>query len=153
MSRLDLRNLIVGLFVLGGLSGLAWLSIDVGGIELGPSSRLRLFVHFDEIGGLGKQAAVQVAGVKVGEVVDISLDEDYRAKVELEVDGAFEYPIDTGASIVTAGILGNKLISLQIGGDLEMLQDGDTIDFTESAVILERLIGKLIHNTSIGEDE
>jgi len=153
MSRLELRNLVVGLFVLAGLAGLAWLSIDVGGLQLGSTSRMKLFAHFDEIGGLSKQAAVQVAGVKVGEVVDISLDEDYRAQVELEVDSAFDYPIDTGASIVTAGILGNKLISLQIGGDVEMLQDGDTIDFTESAVILERLIGKLIHNTSLGDEE
>jgi phospholipid/cholesterol/gamma-HCH transport system substrate-binding protein len=153
MSRLELRNLVVGLFVLAGLAGLAFLSVDVGGLELGGGSRLRLFVHFDEIGGLRPQSPVQVAGVKVGEVVGITLDDDYRAMVELELDDSFEYPIDTVASIVTAGILGSKLISLQIGGDVEMLADGDTIDFTESAVILERLIGKLIHNTSIGDEE
>jgi phospholipid/cholesterol/gamma-HCH transport system substrate-binding protein len=153
MNRLELRNLIVGLFMLGGLAGLAFLSIDVGGLDLVGGPRLQLFVHFDEIGGLKRQSPVEVAGVKVGQVVDIRLDEDYRAMVELEVDASFEYPIDTGASIVTAGILGSKLISLQIGGDVEMLADGDTIDFTESAVILERLIGKLIHNTSVGDEE
>lgn len=151
MSRLAIRNLIVGLFVLGSLAGLAWLSVSVGGLEVRGRPKLILFAHFDEIGGLSRRAQVQVAGVKVGEVVGIALDDDFRARVELEVDASIELPIDTGASILTAGILGDKLISLQIGGELEALQDGDTIEFTESALILERLIGKLIHNTSIGD--
>lgn len=153
MSRLAIRNLVVGLFVLGGLAGLAWLSVSVGGLEVRGRPKRVLFAHFDELGGLARRAQVQVAGVKVGEVVDIDLDEDFRARVELEVDASLELPIDTGASILTAGILGDKLISLQIGGEFETLKDGDTIEFTESALILERLVGKLIHNTSVGDDE
>ena len=114
---------------------------------------LTLYAHFDEIGGLSTRAQVQISGVKVGEVVNLSLDENYRAKVTLEVDAELGYPIDSGASILTAGILGDKLISLSIGGDPELLVDGDTLEFTESAIILERLIGKLIHNTSLGEED
>lgn len=152
MNRLAQRNLVVGLFVLGGLAGLAWLSVGVGGLELGGNPKLTLFAHFDEIGGLAPRSQVQIAGVKVGEVVAITLDEDFRAQVELEVDATRDYPIDTGASIITAGILGDKMLALQVGGDVEYLQDGDTIDFTESALVLERLIGKLIHNTSVGDE-
>jgi phospholipid/cholesterol/gamma-HCH transport system substrate-binding protein len=124
----------------------------VGGLEVGGAPKVTFFAHFDEIGGLSRRSQVQIAGVKVGEVVDITLDEDFRARVELQVDASLDYPIDTGASIITAGILGDKMLALQIGGDIEFLQDGETIDFTESALVLERLIGKLIHNTSV-EDE
>jgi phospholipid/cholesterol/gamma-HCH transport system substrate-binding protein len=153
MSRLAIRNLVVGLFVIGGLACLAWLSISVGGLELRSAPKHTLYAHFDELGGLSRRAQVQVAGVKIGEVVGIELDEDYRARVQLLVDASVELPIDTGASILTAGILGDKLIALQIGGEFESLKDGETIEFTESALILERLIGKLIHNTSVGDDE
>ena len=153
MNRLALRNLVVGLFLLTGLGALAWLSFSIGGLEVGSGRRMTLFAHFDELNGLSRRAQVQIAGVKVGEVVGVTLDDDYRARVELSVDAGLEYPIDTGASILTAGILGDKLISLQIGGDIEYLVDGDTIEFTESALVLERLIGKLIHNTSIDEED
>src|SRR4029078_10186139 len=88
--------------------------------------------------------------VKVGQVKGIALDQNARARVELDLDQSLKIPTDTSASFVTPGILGARYISLQLGGEPELLKPGEEITFTESAVILERLIGKLIHNTDSG---
>ena len=149
MGRLAIRNFVVGLFVLAGLGSIAYLSLSVGGLTLGGSDGITIYAHFDDISGLKPMAKVTVAGVKVGQVVNIDLDDDYRAQVQMNLDDALEYPQDTSASIITAGILGDKYVELQIGGDDRLLLEGDTITFTESALILERLIGKLIHNTDV----
>ncbi len=151
MGRLAIRNFVVGLFVLVGLASIAYLSLSVGGLSVGGGDGLTIYAHFDDISGLKPLAKVTVAGVKVGEVVEIDLDDDYRARVEMTLDAALEYPYDTSASIITAGILGDKYVELLIGGDDKTFIDGDTITFTESALVLERLIGKLIHNTSVGD--
>lgn len=151
MQRSALRDFVVGLFVLGGLGALAFLSINVGGLGSSGPRGLHLFADFDEIGGLKRRAQVAIAGVKVGEVQRISLDDDYRAKVEMNLDPALQLPVDTSASIVTSGLLGDRYVVLQLGGDDTLLKDGDTISFTEPALLLERLIGKLIHNTDVSD--
>jgi phospholipid/cholesterol/gamma-HCH transport system substrate-binding protein len=94
---------------------------------------------------------VVISGVKVGEVASIDLSDDYRAKVTFNLNPTLKLPSDTIASIVTSGVLGDRYVSLQPGGDEELLQPGDQIEFVESAVILERLIGKLIHNANVGD--
>ena len=149
MQRVAARNLIVGLFVLAGLGAVAYLSFHVGGASLGGDQPLTVYAAFDEIGGLKERGQVQIAGVKVGEVRAITLDEDYRARVELALDPTLEYPIDTSASIMTAGILGDRFVSLEIGGDLDVLVENDEIGFTESALVFERLIGKLVHSLNL----
>src|SRR5690606_5386277 len=108
-----------------------------------------LYANFDQTGGLKPRAPVEIAGVKVGQVAEITLNYDYRARVALDVRPDLELPIDTSASIVTAGVLGDRYVSLQVGGDDQILQNGDEITFTESAVILERLIGKMVHNAGV----
>jgi phospholipid/cholesterol/gamma-HCH transport system substrate-binding protein len=110
-----------------------------------------MYVHasFDEIGGLKPRAPVVVSGVKIGEVASIDLAEDYRARVTMEVDSSVQLPIDTSASIVTSGVLGDRYVSLQLGGEEENIAPGGEITFVESAVILERMIGKLIHNAGV----
>jgi phospholipid/cholesterol/gamma-HCH transport system substrate-binding protein len=153
MERSAVRDFLVGLFVLAGLGALAWLSLRVGGVSLADSPKLVLYAAFDEIGGLKPRAPVMISGVKVGEVRAITLDGDGRARVELEVDGTLSYPSDTDASIMTSGILGDRYILLGLGGEETLLEDGDDITFTESAVLLERLIGKLIHNAGVGEEK
>ena len=90
--------------------------------------------------------------MKVGEVRSIALGDDYRARVELDLDPALALPTDTSASIVTSGLLGDQYVVLQLGGEETLLGPGDTISFTEPAVLLERLIGKLIHNTEVSGD-
>ncbi len=153
MSRSPLRDLIAGLFVLAGLGAVAVLSFYVAGDALGPPGGLRLYATFDQTGGLKRRAPVEIAGVRVGQVDEIVLDRDFRARVALELSPDLELPIDTTASIVTAGLLGDRYVSLQLGGDSKMLSPGEEIGFTESAVILERLIGKMVHGANVEKSE
>lgn len=150
MRRSSTRDVIVGLFVLAGLAGIAYLSLGVGGVSYTGPKGFLLVAKFDEIGGLKKRAPVVISGVKVGEVADIGLSDDYRAKVTLSLDPTLKLSVDTTASIVTSGVLGDRYVSLQPGGDDQLLAPGDEIEFVESAVILERMIGKLIHNADVG---
>lgn len=147
------RELWVGCFVLVALAGLAWLSLSVGGLELFRPKGLELVASFDEIGGLKSRAQVVIGGVKVGQVKAIDLADDFRAQVTLEVDGELALPADTSASILTAGVLGDQYIALEPGGDPETLESGEAISFTQGAVILERLIGKLIQNIGGGSSK
>ncbi len=153
MSRAPLRDLLVGLFVLAGLGAVAYLSLSVGGVSYGGARQIPLFADFDEIGGLKPRAQVVISGVKIGQVTRITLDESYRARVQLSVDAALKLPIDTSASIMTSGLLGDRYVSLQVGGDDKLLQGGDQITMTESAVVLERVIGKLIYNPDRGKSQ
>jgi len=136
----------VGLFVLLGIGAIAYLSLAVGGASLQRRGGLVLIANFDELGGLKTRAPVVISGVKVGQVRSIALGNDYRARVTLDLDPTLKLPSDSSASIVTAGLLGDRYISLQLGGDPKLLANGDTLNFTESAVLLERLLGKLVHN-------
>jgi phospholipid/cholesterol/gamma-HCH transport system substrate-binding protein len=153
MRRSPSRDLLVGVFVLIGLVALAYLSLSVGGLSLRPGGGITVYASFDEIGGLKPRAPVVISGVKVGQIGSIELNEDYRARVAMHLDDNLELPSDSSASIVTSGVLGDRYVSIQLGGDDQLLHDGDEITFVESAVILERLIGKLIHNADIGDEE
>ena len=152
MGRSSTRDFLVGLFVLAGLAAIAYLSLSVGGLTYTGPGGLIIYAAFDQTGGLKPRAAVEISGVKVGQVTAIALDDNFRARVQLNLDSSLKLPVDTTASIVTAGILGDRYVSLQLGGDDEVLKSGDQISFTESAVILERLIGKLIHSTDVGSN-
>lgn len=147
MNRSPTRDLAVGLFVLAGLAALAYLSVNVGGLTLRNEGGLVVYAYFDEIGGLKPRAPVVIAGVKVGQVVEITLNEDYRARVKMDLRHDLKLPVDTTASILTAGLLGDQYISLQVGGDDKLIASGGTITMTESAVSLERLIGKFIYSS------
>ena len=146
MTRSPVRDFVVGLFVLAGLGAIGYLSMDVGNFSFGAKGGLTLYADFDETGGLKTRAPVDIAGVKVGQVDSITLDKDYRARVKLSLESGLKLPDDTTASIVTAGVLGDRYISLQVGGDSKYLKSGDEIRFTESAVLLERLLGKFMYN-------
>lgn len=150
MRESTARELGVGCFVLLGLAALAWLSLSVGGVESLRSGGLQLTATFDEIGGLKRRAQVVIGGVRVGQVKSIELADDFRARVTLDVDGRLALPADTSASILTAGVLGDQYIALEPGGDPEVLEPGEQIQFTQSAVILERLIGRLVQNIGGG---
>jgi phospholipid/cholesterol/gamma-HCH transport system substrate-binding protein len=147
------QELWVGAFVLVGLAAIAYLSIAIGGLTTGGPGGLELNATFDEIGGLKNRARVVVGGVKVGQVKAVSLTPDFRARVTLDVDGSLELPTDSSASMLTSGVLGDQYIAIEPGGGFDsekFLAAGDEIQYTQSAVILERLIGKLIQN--IGSD-
>ena len=143
------RDLVVGLFVLTGLSALAYLSLQVGGIELSQGERIELKATFDDIGGLSARAPVRVAGVKIGQVAGIDLDEDLRATVRLEVDADVGLSIDSSAAIRTAGLLGDQFIAVELGAEDDVLVDGEAFQFTDSALSIEKLVGQLVHDAGV----
>ena len=140
------RDLAVGLFVVAGLAAIAYLSLAVGGLGSGPGRGLPLHAIFDQVAGLKPRAPVSLSGVKVGQVASITLADDYRARVDIEVDAALELPIDSSVSILTSGLLGDRYVSLELGAEEDFLQPGDAIAYTESALVLERLVGKFLYN-------
>jgi len=144
------QELWVGAFVLVGLAAIAYLSIAIGGLRAGGPSGRSIIATFDEIGGLKDRARVVIGGVKVGQVKSIALASDFRARVTLDVDQKLALPSDTSASILTSGVLGDQYVALEPGAEETTLQQGDEIQFTQSAVVLERLIGKLIQNLGNG---
>src|SRR5262245_41687761 len=148
MTRSPLRDLLVGLFVLAGLCAIAYLSFSVGGLSYSGPGGLAIYAAFDQTGGLKPRAPVVISGVKVGQVTSITLDPNSRARVAMDLDQRLKLPTDTTASIVTAGILGDRYISLQLGRDDKLLGQGDSSTFTESAIILESLIGKFMYGRS-----
>lgn len=150
MERSPIRDLVVGVFVLAGIGAIGYLSIRIGGFTWRGEGGLRLSADFDETGGLTARAPVVISGVRVGEVEEILLGKDYRARVRMNLEKTLRLSTDTSASIVTAGVLGDRYIELQPGGDEQLLQNGGQITFTESAVILERLIGQLIYGRTKG---
>ena len=153
MSRSPTRDLLVGFFVLVGILAVAYLSVGVASESYSGPGGLNVFAKFDQIGGLKARAAVVIAGVKVGRVTRIALTPDYRARIDMDLDARLKLPIDSSVSIVTAGLLGDRYLSLQLGGEVDTLKSGDEITFTESAVILERLIGKFLYNSGDGKNE
>ena len=144
-------ELSVGFFVLLGAFCLAFLALEVSGLtQRSDSGFYRLSARFDNVAGLTTRAKVSAAGVTVGRVVEIRYDEKTAgAIVDMEISRGFsQFSEDTSASILTAGLLGEKYIGLMTGGDLNNLADGDVIYDTQSAVVLEELIGKFLLNMS-----
>jgi phospholipid/cholesterol/gamma-HCH transport system substrate-binding protein len=147
------RDLIVGLFVLAGLGSLAYLALQVGGIEGNGTGGLELSAEFTEIGGLKERAPVVVSGVRVGRVKRIELTPDLRAVVMLDVDARYELPTDTSAAIRTEGLLGQQFVALEPGAEDALLKSGDKIAFTESALSIERLVGDFVHGNDLEKTE
>jgi phospholipid/cholesterol/gamma-HCH transport system substrate-binding protein len=145
MSRTAL-DLWVGLFVAIGFAALVFLAMKVGNFSgLDGAETYRVEAPFDNIGGLKVRAPVKSSGVLVGRVAAIRFDTAiYRAVVELEIDRRYAFPSDTTASILTSGLLGEQYVGLEAGADVEMLENGDRVLITQSAVVLEKLIGQFM---------
>ncbi len=143
-STLDLW---VGLFVVSGIAALVVLALKVGNLSTyNVAQSYQLQAYFTNIGGLKPQASIRSAGVLVGRVSEITLDtEHYEAKVTMNIDQRYQFPRDTFANILTSGLLGEHYIGLMPGGDTEMLKAGEVIKKTQSAVVLEELIGKFLY--------
>ncbi|BCB70549.1 outer membrane lipid asymmetry maintenance protein MlaD [Vreelandella aquamarina] len=150
MKRSKTMEFGVGLFMLAGIIGLVFLGLRVSGLTLSaPSDTFRLEANFANIGGLKPRARVTMAGVTVGRVEAIELDTEwYDARVVLSLNSDLEGQLsqDTTAAILTAGLLGEQYIGLSVGGAPEVLQDGDTIRDTQSALVLEELIQQFVSN-------
>lgn len=141
----------VGVFVLIGIAALFYLAIQVSNIaEYRDRNTYDVIAYFDHIGGLKVRAPVTVSGVRIGRVSRIVYDpERFQARVTLAIQSGTDFlPADTQASIFTAGLLGEQYIALDPGGDYEILRPGDEILFTQSALVLENLIGRVLTNVS-----
>jgi phospholipid/cholesterol/gamma-HCH transport system substrate-binding protein len=143
-------DLWVGIFVVGGIAALVMLAFKVGNLSTyNVSDTYQLQAYFTNIGGLKPQASIRSSGVLVGRVTGITLDTGrYEAKVTMNIDSRYKFPKDTFANILTSGLLGEQYIGLSPGGDEQMLKAGDTIKKTQSAVVLEDLIGKFLYNSA-----
>jgi len=140
-------DLWVGLFVIAGVGALLFLALKVGSINaVKASDGYEVVAAFENIGGLKARAPVKSAGVVVGRVSDISFDSQaYEALVTLRIDKRYAFPKDTSAAILTSGLLGEQYIGISAGGDSVKLKDKDRIKITQSAVVLENLIGQFLY--------
>ena len=137
----------VGIFVAAGVAALAALALRVGNLTTGDVvNGYRLEARFEGIGSLKVKSPVTMAGVRIGRVTEIRLDPDsYQALVVMNIDGRFnKIPADSSASILTSGLLGEQYVELEPGGAEEMLKAGDRVKLTQPAMVLEKLVGRVL---------
>jgi len=153
MERTTL-DLWVGLFVVAGLAAVLVLAMKVGNLNtFRMSESYTLQAEFDNIGGLKARSPVKSAGVVVGRVTAIKFNnKSFRAQVSMVVDKRYQFPKDTFAKILTAGLLGEQYIGLDPGGDEQVLKSGDQIAKTQSAIVLESLISSFLYSKASEAD-
>ncbi len=139
-----------GLFVLLGFAALFFLTTQLpgSGVQVGGASGYRVTARFDNVGDLKTGSPVTLAGVRIGRVTGISFDpSDFKAVVTLDIEDQYDkIPDDSDASIQTAGLLGGKYVGIGPGGSDTYLHAGSTIEFTQSAIVLENLVNKFFAN-------
>lgn len=140
---------IVGVFALAGIAALAFLSLRLGRLELFPAPGYTLYANFDTIAGLKAGDLVEIAGVKIGKVTDTELTDD-RARVTLRINQGVAIDDEAFAAVKSTGIIGDKFISIALGPGDHTLANGGIIRHTQSAVVLEDLIGQLINSGGPG---
>jgi phospholipid/cholesterol/gamma-HCH transport system substrate-binding protein len=139
----------VGLFVAAGILALAMLAFKVGNLTTSDVlDAYKITARFDNVGGLKVKAAVTMAGVRIGRVSAIGFDpERYQAVVTMDIDGRYRnIPVDSTASILTSGLLGDQYIGFEPGGEETYLKGGESVLRTQSALVLEKLVGQVIFN-------
>jgi phospholipid/cholesterol/gamma-HCH transport system substrate-binding protein len=141
-------DLWVGLFVAIGIGALIFLALRVANLTSSNAGETYpLLARFDNIGGLKVRAPVRSAGVVVGRVTAIDFDSNqYEAVVHMQISNRYNFPRDTFATILTSGLLGEQFVGFEAGGDTETLKPGELIRKTQSAVVLEKLIGQFLFN-------
>lgn len=144
-------EILVGIFMAAGFLALFFLAMKVSNLDtyLGPNG-YRITARFYNVGSLKVRAPVTMAGVRIGRVGEIAFDKQtYEAVVTLQIDQQFDtIPVDSFAGIFTAGLLGEQYVGLEPGGDAEFLRDGGEIDQTQSALMLEQMVGQLLFGTA-----
>ena len=142
-------EIVVGAFMLAGIISLAILAVRVSGFSVATEANTySLYARFENIGGLVNRSKVSIGGVVIGRVAEIRLDQDtYTALVRMEIDNDINsVSSDSTAAILTEGMLGGKFIGISLGAEEEYLGEGDEIMDTQSAIILEELIGQFLLN-------
>ena len=139
----------VGVFVAIGLAALLMLAMQVSNLAaLGGGETYRVKAHFENVGGLKVRSSVTMSGVRIGRVAEIAYDSQrYNAVVTLEIDARYDYiPRDSSAAIFTAGLLGEQYVGVEPGGEEAVLSEGDEIQLTQSALVLEQVIGQFLYS-------
>ncbi len=142
-------EIMVGLFVAAGIAALFMLAMKVSNLATyGGDEGYIISASFDNIGGLKVRSLVSASGVRVGQVTGIEYDSDgYEARVTMSIDPQYDkFPIDTAASIMTSGLLGEQYVGLQPGAEEEYLKAGSEVELTQSALVLEQIIGQFLYN-------
>ncbi len=137
----------VGLFVAAGIAALFMLAMQVSNLTVvSGSSGYLVKARFENVSGLKVRSPVTVAGVRVGRVTAIDYDpQTFQAVISMRIDGRYDQlPVDTSASVLTSGLVGEKYIGLEPGGDVDVLKDGGEIKLTQSSLVLEQMIGKFL---------
>ncbi len=148
-------EIMVGLFVVAAIAAFSMLAMNVSNMSsYGGGESYVLKARFDNIGGLKIRSPVSAGGVTIGRVTDVQYDnESYEALVSMKIDTAYnQFPLDTAASILTSGLLGEQFIGLEPGAEEDYLKAGDVIDLTQSALVLEQVIGQFLFSKSDDED-
>lgn len=144
-------ELFVGLFALAGVAAAGYLAIGLAGVQVGPSNQYEIYAEFDNISGLKYGASVEIAGVPIGEVTDITL-KDPAAIVTLRLNNTIQIRDDDIASIRTKGIIGDRYVKVSRGSSPKYIPIGGTMVETESVIDIEDVIGKVVHSLT-GEKE
>ncbi|MCI0517136.1 MAG: outer membrane lipid asymmetry maintenance protein MlaD [Woeseiaceae bacterium] len=156
MQQTRTVELGTGLFVLLGMGALFFLTTQTtGSNNFSGTETFKVSARFENVGSLKIRAPVAMSGVTIGRVLSVRFDpEQLNAEVVFEIDSQYnQIPDDSDASILTAGLLGSQYIGLQAGGSEEYLQDGSEILFTQSAIVIENLIGKYLFNQGADSNE
>ena len=140
-------EILVGLFIAAGLAALFMLAMKVSNLNIySDDSGYEITANFENVSGLKIKSPVTMAGVRIGRVSDITFDADrFEAIVKIRIESQYNtLPKDTSASIYTAGLLGEKYVGLEAGGDEENLKDNDKLKLTQSSLVLEKLISRFV---------
>lgn len=140
-------QLVVGIFAALGIAAMAFLSFRLGKVELFTPPSYRIYANFDNIAGLKDGADIEIAGVEVGKVVGIALNQD-RARITMRLDRGVKVDEDAVAAIRTRGIIGDKYVAISPGAGEKYVGDGGTLRQTESSFVLEDAIGQLLSGSS-----
>ena len=150
MKRLNLE-LMVGLFIVLGFAAFVFSALqaaNLGNLNVNAHT-YTVTARFDNIGGLKPRASVKSAGVVVGRVKSVTFEQEtFQAKVEISVDSRYLFPVDSSLKILTSGLLGEQYIGISAGGEDENWKDGSVAERTQSAVVLENLIGQFLYQSA-----
>jgi len=137
-------EIAVGFFLLLGILALAYISINLGKLEIVGKEGYTVYAEFEKAGGIKPKAVVEIAGVEVGTVKSVGINSDYRAVVELSIEKDIKLQEDAIASIKTKGLIGEQYVQISPGGSDKLIANGGKLRETESAIDIEELISKYV---------
>ena len=148
-------EILVGFFIAAAIAAFFMLAMSVSNMSsYGGGEQYTINARFDNVGGLKVRSPVSAGGVRIGRVTDIQYNSDtYEAIVSMAIDTQYDkFPLDTAASILTSGLLGEQFVGFEPGAEEEYLKAGDTIDLTQSALVLEQVIGQFLYSKADDEE-